>query len=584
MATTERISPSLLDSTRNPEPPQDDYSEHHSHVSLIWQAAIDKYYEELRKGGVKGPNIDRELWSVHSPDDLFQQIQCLMPMDPETGSATWMGSLRFSRRLKPILLNLNDFAAIITSILGTNGQVTDVIWGSIRLIVKVESVPLYIHTQQLLTTQFAQPVLPGLLDMLEKLNRVLPRLRRCEEKLPMTTTLEDALLATYTDVIVFCALLITSFRNNPNIAKSRNAWSSLGNEFTQDIARLRHSSKLVDEEADMIRLSRETSTADTVDTTRGLHIPQEKEMNLPCYMIPYGVNVRFFGRWLETDTLKRGLHPQDNSGRLKVIGIHGTGGVGKTQLALHYANTSKDIYDVVIWIPAKTQTKITQALTRFAKQLNLRNSAEGSEDDHQSIQNVRDWLNTSGKTFLLVFDNVEDHDLLDQIWPASTNGSVIITCRSLSLAAKRATDVMHLRCFSTETGVEVLYSLTGLQPSSDSEAAAAKEMFHLLGGLPLAMVQISEFINDRGYSYEELLPAYQKSANKIFARSGAPVQYEHTLDTVWNVSFECLSTESRALLNILAFFDPDLIPESILSNKRADITDPSLQFSFDDLE
>lgn len=139
MATTERISPSLPDSTRNPEPPQGDRSERHSHVSLIWQAAIDKYYEELRKGGVRGPNIDQDLRSVHSPDELLQQIQCLMPMDPETGSANWMGSLRFSRRLKPILLNLNDFAAVIASVLGTNSQVADVIWGSIRLIVKVES-------------------------------------------------------------------------------------------------------------------------------------------------------------------------------------------------------------------------------------------------------------------------------------------------------------------------------------------------------------------------------------------------------------------------------------------------------------
>ena len=418
--------------------------------------------------------------------------------------------------------------------------------------------------------------------MLGELDQALPRISQYENCF-VTTTLEDSLLATYTDIIVFCAHLITAFRNNPNIAKSR---SGLGNDFTQDIARLRHSSRLVGEEADMIHLSRarKTNTSDTINTIRSSHIPQNREMNLPSYMIPYGVNVRFFGRWLETDTLKRGLHPQDNAGHLKVIGIHGTGGVGKTQLALHYANTSKDIYDVVIWIPANTQTKITQALTRFAEKLNLRNTAESSEDDNQSVQNVRDWLNTSGKTFLLIFDNVENHDLLDQIWPASANGSVIITCRSHSLAAKRATDVMHLRCFPAEIGVDVLYSLTGLQPSSESDTAAAKELFQLLGGLPLAMVQISEFINDSGYSYEELLPVYQKSANRIFARSGAPVQYEHTLDTVWDVSFECLSTESRILLNILAFFDPDLIPESILSNKKADITDLSLQFLFDDFE
>lgn len=130
-------------------------------------------------------------------------------------------------------------------------------------------------------------------------------------------------------------------------------------------------------------------------------------------MIPCGLNIRFFGRSAETDILKRNLHPNDNSERLKVTAIYGLGGVGKTQLALHYANNAMDLYDVIIWIQVKNQIKMTQALSKFAAKLGLPN-VRGREDGYQSTQNVNDWLNTSGKTFL-VFDNVEHHDLLEQI-------------------------------------------------------------------------------------------------------------------------------------------------------------------------
>jgi hypothetical protein len=184
----------------------------------------------------------------------------------------------------------------------------------------------------------------------------------------------------------------------------------------------------------------------------------------------------------------------------------------------------------------------------------------------------------------LIFDNVEDHKILEQLWPASTNGSVIITCRSQSVATKQTTDVMHLDCFAPETGTEVLLSLTGLKPSNEEDAAAARELCELLGGFPLAMVQISEFINERGYSYQELLPVYKRSAAKIFARSSVPLQYEHTLNTVWDVSFQTLSVEGKILLNVLVFFDPDVIPEWLIANQKAHITEPSLSFLLDDFE
>lgn len=129
-------APSPFDLKETPRPLGDIRGEaqKENYRSPIWQAAIDRYYEELRKGGVKGPTIDHDVWSIHSPDDLIQQINDLAPANSSV-SSQWVGNLR---RLEPILLSLNDFAAVITLALGMQGQVAAIIWGSIRLILKVE--------------------------------------------------------------------------------------------------------------------------------------------------------------------------------------------------------------------------------------------------------------------------------------------------------------------------------------------------------------------------------------------------------------------------------------------------------------
>ncbi|KAJ5943339.1 Tetratricopeptide-like helical [Penicillium verrucosum] len=118
----------LKEATKTPDEIRGETRKEHD-KSPIWQAAIDRYYEELRKGGVKRPTIDRDVWSIHSPDDLIQQINDFAPANSMVGTL---------RRLEPILLSLNDFAAVVTLALGMQGQVAALIWGSMRLILKVE--------------------------------------------------------------------------------------------------------------------------------------------------------------------------------------------------------------------------------------------------------------------------------------------------------------------------------------------------------------------------------------------------------------------------------------------------------------
>ncbi|KAJ3544311.1 hypothetical protein NM208_g3129 [Fusarium decemcellulare] len=333
----------------------------------------------------------------------------------------------------------------------------------------------------------------------------------------------------------------------------------------------------------MTRLSKDVRNSETLaalQDMQGLRISDGAK--LPCFMITYGLNLRFFGRDAELKALREILDPTPERKTLRAAGIYGLGGVGKSQLALHYANTSMDKYGVIAWIPSETQIKLVQALSSLAGKLGL--VEDGSEDDHRDIQRVRDWLNTSKKPFLLIFDNAENIDILDQIWPASDKGSIIVTTRSPTQASKRASDTLALQSFSTETGKQVLEFLTSLKPVDKEDEAAAQEICQLLGGLPLALVQISGFIQDRGYSYTEFLRIYKKSEEKIFAKSEKPVEYNDTVFTTWNISLQKLSEEATRLQNLLVFFDPDLIPERLITNIKAEIDDPDLEFLFDDFD
>ncbi len=159
-----------------------------------------------------------------------------------------------------------------------------------------------------------------------------------------------------------------------------------------------------------------------------------------------------------------------------------------------------DAYNAIAWIPADTRTKHHQAPASTAAKPK-RPGVDDGADKAQCVEKLRHWLNKTGKTLLIVFDNLERAHLLDPIWPASDKGSVIVTTRSPADAAARAKHLLHLNCFAGDAGAEVLYSLVGRRPTAEGngddeeageDAAAAAEVCRLLGGLPLAMVRVDK--------------------------------------------------------------------------------------------
>ena len=113
-------------------------------------------------------------------------------------------------------------------------------------------------------------------------------------------------------------------------------------------------------------------------------------------------------------------------------------------------------------------------------------------------------------------------------------------------------------------GSSAFLSLVGRDPDSIANQAMARDITHTLGGLPLAINQISGFIVQQKLALEAFLPLYERNAAKIDAKKSGISGYEHTLSTVWEIALSKLTGDASKLQKLLAFFDPDKIHESVL--------------------
>jgi len=176
--------------------------------------------------------------------------------------------------------------------------------------------------------------------------------------------------------------------------------------------------------------------------------------------IPFSLSARenchFVGREYLLEKLKQEIEKGKDS--LNIIVLYGTGGMGKTQLALKYVYQQYGNYSAVFFVnTASIQTTIlgfTQIMQRLverhgqisddyahigrllgmAGKLDLAGhfTATSEPEEQHVVSAVKKWFSAPGNTnWLLVFDNLDDPDLvnIEEYIPLCNHGTVIITSR-----------------------------------------------------------------------------------------------------------------------------------------------------------
>jgi hypothetical protein len=302
-----------------------------------------------------------------------------------------------------------------------------------------------------------------------------------------------------------------------------------------------------------------------------ISLPLVRTASYPC-------NEDFMGRDSDLANLYKILSAP---GRLCIVS--GTGGMGKTATAVEFSYRYEQSFNCIFWVQAETRVGLVDTYTLIATQLGL---APNGTDQERLVELSRKFLDKTDKTWLLVFDNVDNWADIEDYLPektSTTNGSILITTRNPDLApAPIPVNYyrINLKELRTEDGRSLL--IKGLRPDLKHELQRHPEYriageIAALAGLPLAIIHISGYVKASGCTLAEFWELWNEwRRNNLPAGATDDIANSETaLETVWNIGLRELGLDALKVLKIMAFLNSDAIQKELLINDHAT---PSLAF------
>jgi tetratricopeptide (TPR) repeat protein len=228
--------------------------------------------------------------------------------------------------------------------------------------------------------------------------------------------------------------------------------------------------------------------------------------------LPYLRNSKFVGRESQLTDLESKLFIDKP---VTTVAIVGSGGTGKSQLALELAHKTRQENKScsTFWVNASDMDSLHQGYSNIAQELNL----SGWDDDEADIKTlVQHHLTTADSGWwLLVFDGMDDITLewfglsgtgdssSKNYLPQSESGSIVFTTTSFEVAERLASqNTVKLEKLAPELAQRILVNYLR-NPALQLEQREAELLLEELSYLPLAIIQAAAFINTTGTTVQE---------------------------------------------------------------------------------
>ena len=260
----------------------------------------------------------------------------------------------------------------------------------------------------------------------------------------------------------------------------------------------------------------------------------------------------FEGRDEALGVLARALTAR--GGAVVTQAVYGLGGVGKSELALHYADARRGDYGLVWWITAADAGQVEAGLAGLAGRLCPVVAVAGTTGDAAGW--ATGWLQAHDR-WLLILDNVEDPADIEPLLGQLGGGHVIVTSRR-DADWGRLADPVQLDVLDPAAAAQVLILRTGQHGAVDE--GAASRIAAELGFLPLALDQAAAYIVQQRISLTAYLDSLRRNPARMHA-AGSNAQ--RTIARLWDLHVTAIRDRSPAaarLLGVLAMYAPDAIP------------------------
>ncbi|MCL2856814.1 MAG: TIR domain-containing protein [Oscillospiraceae bacterium] len=330
-------------------------------------------------------------------------------------------------------------------------------------------------------------------------------------------------------------------------------------------------SKLAEELKEKVRSSKEPEWPETPASAAGNSsepdFPSLAQSNLPER------NQYFYGRGEVMDT----IHTQFQLGGMICLKqkITGLGGVGKTQTAIEYAHRFKSEYaDAIWWIHAETETTAFNDCLNFADAFGL--VPEGVDEARklspaQLGKRLKDWLETK-HSWLFIFDNVEQSEVIAPYVSGLQSGHVLITTRERGLKLGKSVDI---KLYTPDEAAKFMRNRLEESQSligGESDLAALTER---LSYFPLALEQAATHMEHTHIDSARYLALLDSVGLKVLnEKLSNAANYHRAVTGTLMLSFDKLSESARQLFNLIAYMSPDLIPLDFFKRQREHLPQP----------
>ncbi|KAF3159962.1 hypothetical protein TWF751_000514 [Orbilia oligospora] len=336
----------------------------------------------------------------------------------------------------------------------------------------------------------------------------------------------------------------------------------------------------------------------------------ETNVVIPFHM-PFPRNRNFVGRAEELRQVYKyfsgsnfteiSIHKPDSVVIPRIYALTGTGGMGKTQIALEYAYRHHRDYTAVFWVSTANEsmihTSFIDIMQRIVKE-QARITWPESPPDYQAIgsklgipglidekgtvssnlevvNNIQsalfDWLQLPGNRWLLIFDNLDDLETfsVQKYFPNQGSGAIFITSRrpEFSQSAKQ----VDLDGLDSKSAVALLLNLAHLTDSGVPENEAVT-LVEKLGFMPLAISHAGCYIHETKLPLGDYLSYYNEAFTVVQSRKpkfGWNYR-DDTAATTWEISFSKIkeqNKEAALLLLVCSYLNPQEIFDDLWGDK-----------------
>ncbi|KAM0429256.1 hypothetical protein ACHAPT_006470 [Fusarium lateritium] len=263
--------------------------------------------------------------------------------------------------------------------------------------------------------------------------------------------------------------------------------------------------------------------------------------------------------------------PEGRQMGVRKVGIWGSGGTGKSQLARAYLQQYGNQYDATFWVHAIGPATLERGFQDIYNALPGPTSLPPNASTENARAAVLMWFFQNPGKWLLVFDEADDLDEKDENFiqlsnyiPRGNNVHVIITSRSSTARDFSTYDGVEIRTLEPTEAVNLFLACAKIEGATQDASEQAEFIADELDYLPLALTIAGSYVSRTPRLAADLSQYLKEHQERRELLRQEPQQlidmYGRSLMSTWEASYTAVHNQlpdACCIFTLLGFFGKD---------------------------